>query len=171
MGIAGIESGEMGQYLALLRTNVQELDLLAKDLLINVTSFFRDPKVFEFLAKAVVPDLIRGKIADQSLRVWIAGCSTGEETYSLAMVFQETITAENASVKLQIFASDADPDAISIAREGFYPATIEADVSPERLARFFSKSEHGYKVNPELRGAVVFTVQDVLRTRLFPAWI
>ncbi len=162
MGIAGIELGEMGQYLALLRTNVQELDLLAKDLLINVTSFFRDPKVFEFLAKAVVPDLIRGKIADQSLRVWIAGCSTGEETYSLAMVFQETITAENASVKLQIFASDADPDAISIAREGFYPATIEADVSPERLARFFSKSEHGYKVNPELRGAVVFTVQDVL---------
>ncbi len=162
MAIAGIESGDMRQYLALLRSNVQELDLLAKDLLINVTSFFRDPKVFEFLAQAVVPDLIRGKIADQSLRVWIAGCSTGQETYSLAMVFQEAITAANASVKLQIFASDADPDAISTAREGFYPATIEADVSPERLARFFSKSEHGYKVNPDLRGAVVFTVQDVL---------
>ena len=135
----------MGRYLALLRTNVQELDLLAKDLLINVTSFFRDPKVFEFLAQAVVPDLIRSKIPDQSLRVWIAGCSTGEETYSLAMVLQEAITAANASVKLQIFASDADPDAISTAREGFYAATIEADVSPERLARFFSKSEHGYK--------------------------
>ena len=85
-----------------------------------------------------------------------------EETYSLAMLFREAISAAKSNVKLQVFASDIDPDAVAGAREGFYPQAIEAEVSPERLARFFSREEHGYRVLPELRAAVVFTVQDVL---------
>ena len=106
--------------------------------------------------------LILAQMPDRPLRIWIAGCSTGEETYSLAMLFREQITASNRNVKLQFFASDVDPDAIASAREGRYPETIEADVSPARLARFFSKEDHTYTVMPELRASVVFTVHDVL---------
>ena len=106
--------------------------------------------------------MIRGQSPDQPIRIWIAGCSTGEEAYSLAMLFLEQIAAIKRNVKLQVFASDVDPDAIASAREGLYPETIEADVSPARLARFFSKEDHGYRVSPELRATVVFTVQDVL---------
>src|SRR6185503_16319653 len=160
--MAGIESQDMDRYLEILHGDARELDLLAKDLLINVTSFFRDPNVFDFLAEKVVPDLVHGRAPDHPVRLWIAGCSTGEETYSLAMLFREQITAARRNVKLQVFASDVDPDAVASAREGLYPATIEADVSPERLARFFSKEDHGYRIVPELRAAVVFTVQDVL---------
>jgi two-component system CheB/CheR fusion protein len=162
MTLSAIETEDMEAYLALLRRDASELNLLAKDLLINVTSFFRDPKVFDFLAKQIIPELIRGRGNDQPLRIWVAGCSTGEETYSLAMLFREAIAAENSNIKLQFFASDVDPDAVASAREGVYPEIIEADVSPARLARFFSKEDHSYRVSTELRAAVVFTVQDVL---------
>ena len=162
MAMAAIKTDDMDRYLEMLRSDAGELDLLAKDLLINVTSFFRDPKVFDFLAEKIIPDLVRGHTPDHPLRIWIAGCSTGEETYSLAMLFREQITAAKRNVKLQVFASDVDPDAVARAREGLYPETIEADVSPARLARFFSKEDHSYRVLPELRAAVVFTVQDVL---------
>ena len=162
MAMAAIETDGMERYLEVLRSNPSELDLLASDLLINVTSFFRDRQAFDLLAEKIVPDLVRRQPPDQPLRIWIAGCSTGEETYSLAMLFREAISAAKSNVKLQVFASDIDPDAVASAREGFYPETIEAEVSPERLARFFSKEEHGYRVLPELRAAVVFTVQDVL---------
>ena len=100
--------------------------------------------------------------ADRPLRIWVAGCSTGEETYTLAMLFLEEIAAAKRNIKLQVFASDVDEDAVALAREGRYPESIAADVSPARLARFFTKEEHGYRVVPELRGVVVFTVQDVL---------
>jgi two-component system, chemotaxis family, CheB/CheR fusion protein len=153
---------DMTAYLATLEANADELELLAKDLLINVTRFFRDPKVFDYLARTAIPELVRNHTSDQPLRIWIAGCSTGEETYSLAMLLREEITASRRNVKLQIFASDADADAVALARDGFYPKTITAEVSPERLARFFLKEEKGYKVSPELRANVVFTVQDVL---------
>jgi two-component system, chemotaxis family, CheB/CheR fusion protein len=162
MAIATIETDDMDRYLELLQSDNRELDLLAKDLLINVTSFFRDPKVFDLLAKEIIPDLIRRQASDQPLRIWIAGCSTGEEAYSLVMLFREQITAAKCNVKLQVFASDVDPDAVAGAREGLYPEAIEADVSTARLARFFKKEDHGYRVTPDLRTAVVFTVQDVL---------
>jgi two-component system CheB/CheR fusion protein len=162
MAIAMIETNDMDRYLKLLQSDNRELDVLAKDLLINVTSFFRDPKVFDLLAKEIIPDLIRRQTSDQPLRIWIAGSSTGEETYSLVMLFREQITAAKCNVKLQVFASDVDPDAVAGAREGLYPEAIEADVSTARLARFFKKEDHGYRVSPELRTAVVFTVQDVL---------
>ena len=131
MAMAAIGTDDMARYLDLLRSDPNELDLLAKDLLINVTSFFRDPKVFELLAKKIIPDLVRGQSVDQPLRIWIAGCSTGEETYSLAMLFREEITAAKREIKLQIFASDVDPDAVATAREGLYPETIAAEVSPD----------------------------------------
>jgi two-component system CheB/CheR fusion protein len=162
MAMTAIEIDDMDRYLDVLRSDTIELDLLAKDLLINVTSFFRDAKVFDLLAENIVPDLVRSQPLDRPLRIWIAGCSTGEETYSLAMLFREQITALKHNIKLQVLASDVDPDAVAFAREGLYPRTIEADVSAARLARFFTKEDHGYRVSPDLRGAVVFTVQDVL---------
>ena len=162
MVMAEIDTDDTDRYLQILRSDIHELDLLAKALLINVTSFFRDPKVFDLLTEKIVPDLIRSQKTDHPLRIWIAGCSTGEETYSLAMLFLEQISAANRDIKLQVFASDVDPEAVASAREGLYPETIEADVSPTRLAHFFSKEDHGYKVLPTLRAAVVFTVQDVL---------
>jgi two-component system CheB/CheR fusion protein len=162
MAMAAIETDDMDRYLEVLGGDAHELDLLARDLLINVTSFFRDPGVFELLSEKIVPDIVRKHPPDHPLRIWIAGCSTGEETYSLTMLFREQIAAAKRNIKLQVFASDVDPDAVAKAREGLYPETIEADVSAERLARFFSREEHCYRVSPELRAAVVFTVQDVL---------
>jgi two-component system CheB/CheR fusion protein len=162
MAMAAVETDGMDRYLEILRSDASELNLLAKDLLINVTSFFRDPKVFELLENTILPDLVRDHSADRPLRIWIAGCSTGEETYSLVMLLHEQIAAMKRNIKLQVFASDVDADAVASAREGLYPGTIEAEVPPERLARFFSKGDRGYRVLPELRAAVVFTVQNIL---------
>ncbi len=162
MGLAAIEIHDINRYLKLLHSDPRELELLAKDLLINVTSFFRDPKVFDVLAKTIIPDLIGSQPSDHTFRVWVAGCSTGEETYSLVMLFREAITAAKRNVKLQVFASDVDPDAVAVARDGFYSQSIEADVSAARLARFFTREDRGYRILPELRATVVFTVQDVL---------
>jgi two-component system, chemotaxis family, CheB/CheR fusion protein len=162
MAAAGVGINDVHRYIHILETDADELNLLAKDLLINVTSFFRDPQVFTLLAEKIIPDLLSSRAPDRPIRIWIAGCSTGEETYSLAILFREAISAAQLGVKLQIFASDVDPDAVAAAREGLYPETIAAEVSAERIARFFSKEDHSYRVSPELRAAVVFTVQDVL---------
>ncbi len=162
MAMAAIDTDGMERYLEVLRSDTNELKLLASDLLINVTSFFRDRPAFDFLTETIIPDLVHRQSSDQPLRIWIAGCSTGEETYSLAMLFREAISAAKSNAKLQVFASDIDSDAVTSAREGFYPEAIEAEVSPDRLARFFSKEDHGYRVSPELRASVIFTVQDVL---------
>jgi two-component system, chemotaxis family, CheB/CheR fusion protein len=162
MAMAAIETKDMDRYLGVLRKDSRELDLLSKDLLIHVTGFFRDPQAFDLLADKIIPGLVQSHSPDRPLRIWIAGCSTGEETYSLAMLFLEQIAAAKSSIKLQVFASDVDPEAVAHAREGLYPATIEAEVSAERLARFFTKEDRGYRVSSELRAVVVFTVQDVL---------
>ena len=162
MAISGIRTDDIAGYFDLLRRDDGELGLLAKDLMIHVTSFFRDPKVFALLAETVIPELVRQAGPDAPVRIWTPGCSTGEETYSLAMLFREAIAAAKLNVKLQMFASDADADAVASAREGVYATTIEAQVSPERLARFFAKDDHGYRVSPELRSCVVFAVHDVL---------
>lgn len=160
--LASIESRDMAAYVQLIRSDKRELDILVKDLLINVTNFFRDPAAFDLLAETVVPDLVRNHPQNHPIRIWVAGCSTGEEAYSFAMLFREEMAKAKRNLKLQVFASDVDEDAVVAAREGFYPPAIETDVSADRLARFFSKEDRGYRVLPELRGAVVFTVQDVL---------
>ena len=160
MALAGVKTA--AKYLHLLLRDANERDQLSRDLLINVTGFFRDAAVFDFLAKSVIPDLVRGHPLDRPLRIWVAGCSSGEETYSLAMLFREQIDASKRDVKLHIFASDVDPEAVASAREGLYPDSIEADVSPKRLTQFFAKEDRFYRVSAELRSTVVFTVHDVL---------
>lgn len=162
MVLAAIAPGDGDRYLTFLKNNKGELELLAKDILINVTSFFRDPKVFAELEQKIIPEMLRNHQAGRPLRIWIAGCSTGEEAYSLAILFREKLQSVAPAITLQIFASDVDPEAVEVGREGLYPVNIEANISPERLARYFRKEKQGYRVSPELRAAVVFTVQDVL---------
>ncbi len=162
MALAGIGPGEMARYLRLLQDDDAELDLLAKDLLIHVTEFFRDPAVFGYLAEHIIPGMVRQHSTNVPLRIWAPGCSTGEEIYSLAMLFQEEIARSECPVRLQLFASDIDADAVAAARDGLYPATIVASVSAERLSRFFVQEDDGWRVAAELRSLVVFTVQDVL---------
>ena len=162
MALSAIKACTTKQYIEFLRSDPNERKSLAQDILINVTSFFRDPEVFEYLAQKLVPEIVQRHTPGEPLRIWIAGCSTGEETYSLLMLFCEEIGAKKRNVKLQIFASDVDPDALSVAREGFYPKTVESNVSSDRLARFFSEEERGYRILPELRAQVIFSVQDLL---------
>ncbi len=162
MALAGLRPADIAGYDAMLRADHAELDALAGDLLIHVTSFFRDRAVFDTLERATIPALVAAHQAGQPLRVWVAGCSTGEETYSLAMLFLEQIEAAGRPIKLQVFASDVDAEAIKAARDGAYPAVIEAVVSPQRLARFFVREDAGWRAAPDLRAAIVFTVQDLL---------
>jgi len=162
MGLLAMRPDNLAEYHDLLDNDPAECEALAQDLMINVTSFFRDPKVFDALDATVVPDIL-GTLRDgQAMRVWVAGCSTGEEVYSLAMVCSDAITASGRDLKLQIFASDLDADAIAFAREGVYPLDIAMAVSADRLGRFFTREATGYRVASTLRGHVVFTVQDVL---------
>ena len=154
----------LAQYVRYLRENPQELDLLFKELLIGVTRFFRDPAVWDFLQTDVLPALLAENPTGKALRAWIPACSTGEEAYSLAIVFNEVLTQSQPKHRftLQVFATDLDQDAIDQARLGFYPATIANDVSAERLARFFTAVAHGYRVNKEIREKVIFAPQNVI---------
>jgi two-component system, chemotaxis family, CheB/CheR fusion protein len=160
MALAGIEDTD--QYHELMTHDRAELKNLADDLFINVTRFFRDPMAFDRMADKIVPELVRAQPSDQPLRVWVAACSSGEEAYSIAMLFLEEIAAAQRNLKLQIFASDIDRDAVVFARDGFYPPSIEADVSPARLSRFFTKEDNGFRVARELRAAIVFSIHDVV---------
>jgi len=160
MALNGI--AESQAYLELLTRDAVELQRLADDLLINVTRFFRDEAAFEVLSDEVIPDLVRQHLPNQPIRVWVAGCSTGEEAYSICMLLLEAIAKEQRGIRLQIFATDVDAEAVAIAREGLYPPTIEADVSPERLARFFVREEKGYRATRELRSPIVFSVHDLV---------
>ncbi len=160
MAMAGVEDSD--RYLELLTQSPTELQHLAADLLINVTRFFRDTTAFDLLAEKVVPEIVRAQPPDQPIRIWVAGCSTGEEAYSIAMLFLEEIATGHRHIALQIFASDIEEDAIAFAREGFYPPAIEVDVPPARLNRFFAKEDRGYRVSRELRATVAFSVHDLL---------
>jgi len=162
MGIHQID--KIASYIRYLQENTQELDLLFKELLIGVTSFFRDGTPWEQLRESVIPALLAGRPAGHALRAWVPGCSTGEEAYSLAIVFKEAMEAAKPpkTFKLNIFATDLDKDAIDKARHGVYPENIAADVSPERLKRFFAKVEHGYRVGTAIRELVVFAPQSLI---------
>ncbi len=162
MTLRSIKAGDLAAYLHILRNDAAELLQLAKDLLIHVTGFFRDPATFAMLSDKVIPAMLKTHPAGTPVRVWSVGCSTGEEAYSLAMVIYEALESAGLHHKVQVFASDADPDAIAMARDGFYATTIETSVSPERLSRFFSREDGGYRVLPYLRSTIVFTVQNVL---------
>jgi two-component system CheB/CheR fusion protein len=162
MGIHQIT--KMARYVRYLQENSQELDLLFKELLIGVTNFFRDPAVWEELRTKVIPALLASRSPSHALRAWVPGCSTGEEAYTLAMVFREAVEAlkPKASFVLQIFATDLDRDAIDKARHGVFPPNITTDVSAERLKRFFTKEDHGYRVRREIREMVIFAPQNII---------
>jgi two-component system CheB/CheR fusion protein len=160
MAMAGI--ADSNRYLELLTKDSSELQRLTGDLFINVTRFFRDAKAFELLAEKILPELVRAQPPGQPIRIWVAGCSTGEEAYSIAMLFLEEIAIAQRNVKLQIFASDIDAGAVTFARLGLYPLSVERDVSPARLTRFFTKEDQGYRVSHELRAAIVFSVHDLI---------
>ena len=155
---------DLADYTRFLADNDQEVQLLFRELLIGVTQFFRDPEVWSYLIETALPDLLTGLPEDHTLRVWVVGCSTGEEAYSLAMAFTEALdkTEPGRALGLQIFASDISPDAISVARRGQYPLSIESAVSQERLARFFTKHEQHYQIRPSIRDKVLFAPHDVI---------
>jgi two-component system CheB/CheR fusion protein len=151
------------EYLAFLRHNPEELKQLVKDLFISVTSFFRDPEAFGQLASQVLAPLVQNKENDGVIRVWVPGCATGEEAYSIAMLLQEQLAAAHKSCRVQIFATDVDEDALTTARHGLYPYSIAADLSPERLAHFFVRvDEHTYQVAKRLRETVIFASQNLI---------
>jgi len=148
-------------YVAQLRNSPAEADALAKDLLINVTGFFRDPDAFVAVAE-LLPELLSHHPPHQPLRIWVAGCSSGEEAYSLAILALEQIAAAHLRLELQIFATDVDEDALQLARAGVYPESIQADVTPDRLTQFFVRENAHFRVVQELRKAVIFSRHDVL---------
>jgi two-component system CheB/CheR fusion protein len=156
--------GTLARYAEFLEKNPQEIDLLFKELLIGVTSFFRDKEVWACLAETALPQLLAQREGNPNLRAWIVGCSTGEEAYSLAMVFIEVLEKLSPPVEftLQIFASDLSPDAIAIARRGHYPESISTAVSPERLSRFFRAHDGHYQINKNIRDMVLFAQHDVV---------
>jgi two-component system CheB/CheR fusion protein len=162
MAVHGIAT--MAQYAVLLRTNESEIDLLFKEMLIGVTGFFRDPEVWEELRSVVFPELLAHREPGTRFRAWVAGCSTGEEAFSLAMVFTEALQtlAEPGRFTLQIFATDLSADAIAFARRAHFPATISAEVSPERLTRFFHAEGDGLVVDQRIREQVLFAQHDVI---------
>ena len=153
---------ELGAYLERLRSKPDEAAVLADDLLITVTSFFRDPEVFGALAERVVPMLFDRRPPEGEVRVWSVGCATGEEAYSIAMLLIEAVSGLDDPPRIQIFASDLHEHSLTRAREGFYPGDIEADVSPARLRRFFHKESGGYRIRKEVRDLVVFAPHNLL---------
>ena len=161
MGIHQIH--KIRDYVRFLQENPHETELLFKELLIGVTSFFRDPQSWESLKRMVIPSIIAAKASGSVVRAWVAGCSTGEEAYSLAMVFLEVITSLKpaGNLKMQIFATDLDKDAIEKARRGVYLSNITADVSPGRLQLFFEQDNQRYRIKREIRETIVFASHNV----------
>jgi chemotaxis methyl-accepting protein methylase/outer membrane murein-binding lipoprotein Lpp len=156
--------GKIADYVRFLRENPQEVELLFRELLIGVTNFFRDPEAWDQLKAEVLPELLAGCISNRTLRAWTPACASGEEAYSLAILFKETVEelrpAKN--VTLQIFATDLDQQAIEKARQGVYTANIAADVSAKRLDRCFVKMERGYQVAKSIREMVIFAPQNII---------
>jgi len=152
-------------YVRYLQQTPVEVEALFRDLLIGVTSFFRDPEAFKAVEEQIIPKLFAGIPAGAVIRVWSPGCSSGEEAYSLAILLAERQEAMKQSFRVQIFATDIDSQAIATARAGFYPASVASDISPERLARFFAAESDGaaYRIHKSIRDTLVFSEQDVIK--------
>ena len=163
MGVHQID--KIASYVRFVQENPKELDILFKEFLIGVTNFFRDAAVWEKLKEQVLPDLFDELPNGHVLRAWVPGCSTGEEAYSLAMVFKEAYANLNnyKNLTLQIFATDIDKDAIEIARKGYFSSNIVADVSPERINKFFAIEGDGFRINTAIREMVVFAPHNLVR--------
>ena len=162
-GVHQIE--KIASYVRFLQENPKEIEILFKELLIGVTSFFRDTTVWEKLENEILPEMIKDLPNGYVLRAWVTGCSTGEEAYSLAIVFKEVMERikKNRNLTLQIFATDLDADAVEIARKAYFPKNILADVSKDRILRFFTLEGDGYRVNTAIREMIVFAPHNVIR--------
>lgn len=154
---------DVSDYVSYLRRNSMEVELLFKELLIGVTSFFRDLDAFEVLKKKVLPPLFKDRSMIRPLRIWVPGCSTGEEAYSLAIILSEYMENTRKSIGIQIFATDIDSQAIERSRSGVYPESIASDVTGERLKKYFIKGENSFQVKKGIRDVVVFAVQNVIK--------
>ncbi len=163
MAVHQIEA--MDGYVKFIQQTPEEVEALFRDMLIGVTSFFRDPEAFKALEGQIIPKLFAGKGVDATIRIWAPGCSTGEEAYSLAILLAECQEALKQSFKVQVFATDIDSHAIAAARAGIYPASIAADLTPERLARFFSlePGDSAYRIHKGIRDMLVFSEQNVIK--------
>ncbi len=150
-------------YKNLLRDRPEELDSLLKDLLISVTNFFRDKKIFEHLETQVLPHIFSGKSSEDQVRIWVAGCATGEEAYSIAMLCAEKMLGVPEAPKVQIFATDIDEASLAFARQGLYTLNDAADVSQERLSLFFNKENHAYRIRREIREMILFANHNFLK--------
>src|SRR2546430_6518679 len=156
-------NGTVKNYVQLLRHHPAEVEALHEDLLIKVTSSFRDPAAFEALKAEVFPSILKHRSPEEPIRVWVPGCSTGEETYSQAIALLEFLGHRTADIPIQLFGTDLSQESIGKARAGIYPESIVADVSPERLRRFFAKVEVGYRINQTIRDMCVFARQNFLQ--------
>ncbi|MDR4507032.1 MAG: PAS domain-containing protein [Candidatus Brocadiaceae bacterium] len=154
---------KIAEYLHYVRENPVEVGALYKDMLIGVTNFFRDPDAFEILKEKALTDALKSKHSNSDLRIWVPGCATGEEAYSIAMLVAEVMGKTERHCHVQIFGTDIDSDAIEFARAAIYPDNIVADVSQERLNRFFIKEDSTYKVKKQIREMVVFAVQSLIK--------
>ena len=150
-------------YLQYLRRHRDEVEALFNDVLINVTSFFREPDSFEALKTVAFPAIMAQKDANVPIRIWVPGCSTGEEVYSIAIILLESLGEKAPNTQIQIFATDLSEGIISKARAGIYPESVAMDISSERLRRFFLKVENGYQINKHIRDIVVFAKQDLAK--------
>lgn len=160
------DMSDLKKYLDYLQNNSEEIQLLQKDLLINVTRFFRDPEKIAALKKSVFPALIANKSTQEPLRIWVPGCATGEEAYSIAIALNEFLQ-KHKSIPVQIFATDVNSTAIDKAKNGVYLDSIAAHLSPQRLTRFFTKVENGYLINKDLREQCIFAVHDLTKNPPF----
>jgi two-component system CheB/CheR fusion protein len=151
------------EYADFFRENVEEVQALFADLLISVTTFFRDPNAFEALSRQIIPRLFEGKAVSDHIRVWVPGCATGEEAYSIAIQLIEEAARHEIRPHLQVFASDLDTGALGTAREGLFPSAISADVSEERLHRFFERDGDHYRVKREVRDILLFATHSLLK--------
>lgn len=158
-----VRSPSPRDYLDYLRENPDEAQALFADLLISVTRFFRDSAAFEQLGKIVVPAILEKKNPNDTIRIWVPGCATGEEAYSIAMVFLDGLAKRGTRPAIQIFATDLDTRALTVAREGCYPETLSTDVSEERLRRYFTKEDGEYRIKRDVRDLIVFAQHSVLK--------
>lgn len=161
MAINRIE--DMSNYVDYLVDNPAEVEALSRDMLITVTDFFRDPEVFETLKTKVFPNILQHKAHDESLRIWVPGCSTGEEVYSLAISLLEFLETASINPPIQIFGTDIKEEAIEVARQGIYPESAVGSVSKERLERFFTKVKYGYQIKSYIREMCVFARHNVTK--------
>lgn len=153
----------INDYIEILKNNTAEIDTLSKEFLISVTQFFRDPSAFEIIRSKVIPQIIENKLLVDTFKVWVIGCATGEESYSLAILIKEYLNDIKKDIEVKIFATDIDKDALAIASKGIYTESIVKDVSEERLSKYFYKDGDRYRVKESIRNMLIFAQHDITR--------